>query len=409
MSVGVGVGESVAGELIASGDGYGDSGGPGALIALAVKQDLSIDKLERLMALKKDWDAQQARKAFFFALSQFQAVVPEIAKEDAADCGRAGKRKYSSLGTIARQIKGAMGEAGLSYRFKQSQDDAGTRITITCVISHVDGHSEETSLTAGADISGGKNPIQSIASTVTYLQRYTLVGSLGLTTVDDDDDGAHVHPAVVSEEERAKAAKSAEIKAKLFSGQPQQPQTVTTVEVMPNGPHTITTEPAKAPAVVDTQLAGTITDHQRKRIEELYDLLGVDPESRDRALANRKANSLRNLSTEQAGDILAKLEGARLNRELESDKSNLDDAATSAALAGPCSQHQIDQAKALVQELEQMQPGVSAKIKAKLKAAGMQKLSELTIANMDSLLQQLSVRNIEAFFAANLTKGTLGN
>ena len=51
---------------------------------------------------------------------------------------------------------------------------------MTCVLSHRDGHFEETTLTAGRDDSGKKNAIQQVGSTITYLQRYTLKAALGL-------------------------------------------------------------------------------------------------------------------------------------------------------------------------------------------------------------------------------------
>ena len=45
-------------------------------------------------------------------------------------------------------------------------------------------------LSASADNSGSKNSIQAIGSTVTYLQRYTLLAITGLATEDMDDDGS---------------------------------------------------------------------------------------------------------------------------------------------------------------------------------------------------------------------------
>ena len=42
---------------------------------------------------------------------------------------------------------------------------------------------------SGLDTSGAKNDIQQKGSTQTYLQRYTLIGALGLTTADEDNDG----------------------------------------------------------------------------------------------------------------------------------------------------------------------------------------------------------------------------
>ena len=63
---------------------------------------------------------------------------------------------------------------------------------VTCKITHELGHSEETSLSAPADSSGSKNAIQAIGSTITYLQRYTLLALTGLATHEQDDDAQAV-------------------------------------------------------------------------------------------------------------------------------------------------------------------------------------------------------------------------
>jgi hypothetical protein len=44
-------------------------------------------------------------------------------------------------------------------------------------------------LSGEPDASGQKNKIQQVGSTVTYLQRYTLLALTGLATHDQDDDG----------------------------------------------------------------------------------------------------------------------------------------------------------------------------------------------------------------------------
>ena len=93
---------------------------------------------------------------------------------------------YAPLSDIAEQIRGTLKECGLTYRFEQDHQE---RIKVTCVVTHVDGHSERTEMSGGADGSGSKNGIQAIGSTVTYLQRYTLIGALGITTADTDMDG----------------------------------------------------------------------------------------------------------------------------------------------------------------------------------------------------------------------------
>lgn len=92
---------------------------------------------------------------------------------------------YEDLAQIASEVDPILAEFGLSYRYRSSQE--GNKLTVTCVIAHRDGHSEETTLSAAYDESGNKNSIQAIGSTTTYLQRYTLKLALGLAAAKDDD------------------------------------------------------------------------------------------------------------------------------------------------------------------------------------------------------------------------------
>lgn len=58
---------------------------------------------------------------------------------------------------------------------------------MTCVVSHSQGHKEETTLQCAPDTSGAKNSVQAIGSATTYLQRYTLKLALGVSASTDDD------------------------------------------------------------------------------------------------------------------------------------------------------------------------------------------------------------------------------
>lgn len=158
---------------------------PSGLLALAIEQNASVESLEKLLALQERWDREQARKAYYAARTQFQAMQPPIAKSKQISFNRT-EYSYAPLGEIAEQIRETLAACGLSYRFEQNHTDG---ITVTCIVSHVDGHSESTAMDGPPDTSGSKNSIQSIGSTVTYLQRYTLISALGLTTADQDTDG----------------------------------------------------------------------------------------------------------------------------------------------------------------------------------------------------------------------------
>jgi hypothetical protein len=163
---------------------------PVNLISLAIQKGVDINQLEKLLSLKERYDAIQSHKAFLSALSSFQKDVPTIQKKKTvgykAKNGSLVGYKYAELGEIDEAIKEALAANGLSKRWEIAEE--GEKLICTCVISHIDGHTERTSMSSLKDSSGNKNDIQSRASAVTYLQRYTLIGALGLTTASDDDD-----------------------------------------------------------------------------------------------------------------------------------------------------------------------------------------------------------------------------
>lgn len=159
---------------------------PSALIALAIKTGADVEKLERLFDLETRWREREARAAYYRAKSAFQAACPPIQKSQTANAGKFSY-KYASLSDVVKSIRDTLAEHGLSYRWEVI--DTPERIEVKCIVSHVDGHSEATSLGAVPDDSGAKNQIQQRGSTLTYLQRYTLIGALGLSSADEDDDG----------------------------------------------------------------------------------------------------------------------------------------------------------------------------------------------------------------------------
>lgn len=168
---------------------------PVDMLSLAVERGASIETLEKLMGLRERYEASQARKAFDEAVADAKAGIQPVLKNRE---GHNGKR-YADFAAIAKAIDPIISQFGLSYRFRTTQTD---RISVTCVLSHKDGHSEETTLSGPPDASGSKNAIQAIGSTLTYLQRYTLVQALGLAASEDDDGGkAGVTVETITEEQ----------------------------------------------------------------------------------------------------------------------------------------------------------------------------------------------------------------
>lgn len=168
-------------------DNINDQTTPVGLIALGIEKGLDVEKLGKLLELQERWETKESRKLFFSSLSKFQFEVPEIKKSKAVSFG-AGKTsyKYAQLSDIDEAIKEPLSKNGLSKTFHINEE--GNKIHVTCKISHISGYSELTTMSGNADNTGSKNAIQASGSTITYLQRYTLIGALGLTTADEDND-----------------------------------------------------------------------------------------------------------------------------------------------------------------------------------------------------------------------------
>ncbi|MGJ4928121.1 ERF family protein [Bradyrhizobium sp. HKCCYLS2038] len=154
----------------------------------------NVEMLREAVALAKELDAIAARKAFDRAMSEAKAHIPVIRKNrrvafESRKGGANTDYAHEDMAEIARTVDPILGEHGLSYRFRVSSK-IGEPVSVTCIVTHRDGHYEETTLDAGRDDSGNKNAIQGVGSTITYLQRYSLKAALGLAASADDDSRA---------------------------------------------------------------------------------------------------------------------------------------------------------------------------------------------------------------------------
>ena len=164
---------------------------PMAMLAHAVQRGTSVEELKGLMELQERWEKNEARKAFVAALNAFKANPPEIFKNKSVSHNGVFKYKHASLDNASGAIGRALAEHKISHRWDTEQRDGGV-IRVTCVLTHEAGHSERTPLEAAPDSSGGKNSIQAVGSTVSYLERYTLLAATRMAEQHQDDDGRQV-------------------------------------------------------------------------------------------------------------------------------------------------------------------------------------------------------------------------
>lgn len=163
---------------------------PMDLLQMAINRDLDIDKLAKLLELQKEWEKGEARKAFVEAMNALKRNPPVIAKNKHVKFGQT-EYDHATLDHVCDVVTKSLSEHGISHRWRVEQD-AGIRVT--CILTHEKGHSEETTLVGAPDNSGSKNGIQQIGSTVTYLQRYTLLAATGLAASNGDNDGMGAAP-----------------------------------------------------------------------------------------------------------------------------------------------------------------------------------------------------------------------
>jgi len=167
---------------------------PMDMLNRAVASGADIEVLEKLMALQERYEKNQARKAFDEAVAAAKAELPSIIRNRTGH----NNKKYADFHAIAREVDPIISKHGLSYRFRTTQNG---QINVSCILSHKAGHYEENTLSGPADTTGSKNAIQAIGSTLTYLQRYSLVQALGLAASDDDDARATVTAGPVNDKQ----------------------------------------------------------------------------------------------------------------------------------------------------------------------------------------------------------------
>lgn len=169
---------------------------PAALLQLAIEHGAGVEQLERLLALQERWEATEARKAYVTAMAAFKRNPPELIKDSfvkSTKSARTGKYSasyyHASLAEIVGKCTPVLAEHGLHVDWDYDQTDMNS-VTVSCVVTHESGHEKRVTLIAPPDTTGGKNSIQAVGSTTTYLRRYTLEGALGLAPVQDDDGRA---------------------------------------------------------------------------------------------------------------------------------------------------------------------------------------------------------------------------
>ena len=170
------------------------------MVSEAVSRGASIELVERLMALHKEFEASEARKAFYAAKAEFKKDAPDVLRDMN---NTQFNSKYASIGNLVTTVNAALAPHGLDAAWDIEQGEKG-EVKVTCILTHLAGHQARVSLKAPPDTSGGgsKNPIQQIKSTLTYLRAATFEAVTGVASkssfvnANDDANGAYSKSAL---------------------------------------------------------------------------------------------------------------------------------------------------------------------------------------------------------------------
>lgn len=161
---------------------------PAELLRIVVEQNGPMEKIEKFLDLQDRWEATQARKAFNGAMAKFREAQVKVLRSKEVEQGPLRGTAYAKLSDFVAAAAPALASAGLSVSWRIVEDEKDW-LKVACIVRHIDGHQEETAMGGPPDVGGAKNAIQARASTVSYLEKYTLKMALGLAEQDDDDDG----------------------------------------------------------------------------------------------------------------------------------------------------------------------------------------------------------------------------
>lgn len=162
---------------------------PEMLITKAIDANVPVETMERLLAMRSELKAEQAREAFNHAMTDFQADIPAIQKTRTANTGKF-KYNYADISDVQRAVAPRLKETGLSVTFETRQE--GDTLNVVCVVRHIHGHCERTEFPVPIDRQARMNDTQKVGSALTYGRRYAMCAALGIVTAEDDNDGQYI-------------------------------------------------------------------------------------------------------------------------------------------------------------------------------------------------------------------------
>lgn len=164
----------------------------------AADPSFDINKMERLMQMHQQIQAQKALEAFSAAMSAAQAEMGPISADA---MNPQTKSRYASYAQLDRALRPIYTKHGFALSFNEGETDKPGHVRVTCKVSHSGGHVEPYKKDMPADGKGAKGGdvmtlTHATGAAQSYGMRYILKGVFNVAVGEEDKDGNTEEPTI---------------------------------------------------------------------------------------------------------------------------------------------------------------------------------------------------------------------
>lgn len=171
---------------------------PMAMMLTAQRQGASLAEIREMMAIHREYEAAEAKKAFDEAFASFRGENVIIPKTKHVDRGRGGSFDQAEYDEVCRRLSPALSRHGFGFRHDQrfgsrkwTTDGVESDVPwvwVTCHLAHRKGHTESLELEGPPGDLSVNTPTQNMQTTASYLKRQSLLAITGTATGGEDDE-----------------------------------------------------------------------------------------------------------------------------------------------------------------------------------------------------------------------------
>jgi len=176
---------------------------PERLLLTAIEKGLQTDTIERLLAMRRELQAEAAERAYWTAMLEFQAQCPDIPKSKPVH-DKNGKflYRYAPIEDIRKVTDPLAAKLGFVITANTKHAQTGVTVVITC--AHIAGHKEVSEFHIPPNKAPLQTDQQAAEGAVTFALRVAYRNVFGITTGMNDDNTEGQKTEVTDTRERFK-------------------------------------------------------------------------------------------------------------------------------------------------------------------------------------------------------------